>query len=166
MRKKLAGVLLALFALLGSCAFGSADKHVTDAELIENFQSHKEQFNQLLQMFLADKGLYRVGPDFTHPEDAQKVGIGREKLIEYRRIFGDLNLPHGVGKTEDEEIVWFNVSAQGLAVTGSSKGYAYAKSPPKLIVDSLETYWSKDGRSFTAFRHIEGNWYLYFDYED
>ena len=63
-------------------------------------------------------------------------------------------------------MVWFHASTRGLAVSGSSKGYAYLLEKPKTLVDNLDEYWSKDNKSFTAFRQIEGNWYLYFDYED
>ena len=54
----------------------------------------------------------------------------------------------------------FFSTSQGLSVTGSTKGYAFLTDPPKLVVQSLDTYWSDDKRSFTAFRHIDGNWYL------
>ena len=47
------------------------------------------------------------------------------------------------------------------------KGYYYSKVPPKWLDDTLDGYpTSHDGRySYEVYRHIEGNWYLYFRYE-
>ena len=117
-------------------------------------------------MFLADKGLGRVAYDFTRPENPQTVGITRERLKVYRGLFDELDLSAGIEGYEEKDVVWFHASTYGLSVTGSGKGYAYLKERPKLVVDNLDTYWSQDGRSFTTFRHLEGNWYLYLDYED
>lgn len=117
-------------------------------------------------MFLEDKGLGRVAYDFTRPERPEEVGVTRERLADYRKLFGNLGLTAGVEGYDEKDMVWFHVSTYGLSVTGSSKGYAYLRERPKLVVDNLDTYWSRDGKSFTAFRHIEGDWYLYFDYED
>lgn len=117
-------------------------------------------------MFLTDRGLGRVAYDFTRPENPGAIGISRERLGAYRRLFDKLDLSAGIEGYDEKDIVWFHASTYGLSVTGSGKGYAYVKERPKLVVGNLDTYWSADGRSFTAFRHIEGNWYLYFDYED
>jgi hypothetical protein len=155
-------ISLILFALLTGCS----SKHPSDQSLLDNFQTHKAEFNQLLQMFLADKGLGRVAYDFTRPEHPENIGISSDRLQQYRKLFSRLGLSEGIEGYDEKELVWFHASAQGLSVTGSGKGYAYLTKPPPLIVESLDNYWSKDGKSFTAFRHIEGNWYLYFDYED
>ena len=164
--RKISGGLVAGLILLILCSACSSAKHPSDQALIENFQSHKSEFNQLLQMFLADKGLGRVAYDFTRPENPQTVGITRERLKVYRGLFDELDLSAGIEGYEEKDVVWFHASTYGLSVTGSGKGYAYLKERPKLVVDNLDTYWSQDGRSFTTFRHLEGNWYLYLDYED
>ena len=133
---------------------------------MKNFQSHESQFNQLLQMFLSDRGLGRVAYDFTRPANPAEIGISRERVEDYRRRFDELGLSAGIEGYDEKDAVWFHASTQGLSVSGSSKGFAYLLKPPKLQVESLDGYQSKDGRSFTAFRHIAGNWYLYYDFED
>jgi hypothetical protein len=145
---------------------GCSSKHPSDQSLLTNFQNHRTEFDQLLQTFLADKGLGRVAYDFTRPENPQTIGISPDRLQQYRKLFGRLGLSEGIEGYDEKDLVWFHASAQGLSVTGSGKGYAYLTKPPPLVVDSLDNYWSKDGKSFTAFRHIEGNWYLYLEYED
>jgi hypothetical protein len=151
-----------VFLLFISCS----SKHPSDKELLDNFQAHKAEFDQLLQMFLSDKGLGRVAYDFTRPGDPQTVGVTTDRLKEYRRRFDKLELSAGIEGYDGKDIVWLHSSTQGLAVSGSGKGYAYLRKPPEMQVQDLDKYWSKDGRSFTAFRHIEGNWYLYFNFED
>jgi hypothetical protein len=117
-------------------------------------------------MFIADTGLGRIGRGFTRPEDPGSIGVTQQRLRSYRELFKALGLPDGIEGYDKKEIIWFHVSSQGLSVSGSSKGYAYLVKRPELLVHSLEDYWSEDGQSFTAFRLIEGNWYLYFDFED
>ena len=134
--------------------------------MLKGFQSHKAQFNQLLQMFLEDKKLGRVAYDFTRPANPSEIGISNQRIQEYRKLFDELNLTAGIEGYEEKDLVWFHSSTQGLSISGSSKGFAYVLKPPPLIVDTLDGYRSKDGKSFTAFRHIEGNWYLYYDFED
>ena len=148
------------------CCGCSSEKHPSDQSLLENFQTHKAEFDQLLQMFLADRGLGRVAYNFTRPENPEDVGVTRERLKAYRALFDDLGISAGIEGYDEKDIVWLHASTYGLSVTGSSKGYAYLKERPELVVESLDAYRSQDGKSFTAFRHIEGNWYLYFDYED
>jgi hypothetical protein len=165
MNKVRASATLAI-AIVASMIAGCSSKHPSDQVLLSQFQSHQAEFNKLLQMFLIDKRLGRVAYNFTRPENPGEIGITQERLKEYRDLFDELDLSAGIEGYDEKDLVWFHASTQGLSVTGSSKGFAYLLKPPKLIVDSLDGYRSKDGRSFTAFRHIEGNWYLYYDYED
>ena len=145
---------------------GCSSRHPTDQKLLAEFQSHKAQFEQLLAMFQADKKLERVAYSFTRPDNPVEIGITRERIQQYRDLFDNLKLTAGIEGLEPKDMVMFHRSTYGLSVSGSSKGFAYFLKPPQLLVDSLDGYRSKDGRSFTAFRHIEGNWYLYYDYED
>jgi hypothetical protein len=158
---KFVTVVLLLCTLTGCEA-----QHPKDEVLLKNFRDHKAEFEQLLQMFHADKRLSRVARDFTRPANPTEVGITEERLREYRKLFDVLGLSAGIEGYGEKESVFFLASTQGLSVSGSSKGYAYLATPPELIVDQLDGYKPPDGKSFSAFRRIEGNWYLHFDYED
>jgi len=164
-KRKIQGIffLVIVIVVLTNC---SASKHPSDKDLIDNWRSHKNDFETLLQMFLTDKQLGRVAPTFTRPENPGEIGVTVARLSEYRNYFSKLDLTAGIEGYDEKDIIWFHASTQGLTVTGSAKGYAYTKTKPKLLVDDLDKYWSKNGRSFTAFKSIEGNWYLYFEYED
>jgi hypothetical protein len=167
------------FCLLIICILACEDKeHQKDEKLIENFQSHKAEFNHLLQMFQEDKSLGRVAFDFTRTSNffekckepnswnGKEIEVSNERLDEYRKLFNNLGLSTGIEGYCEKQIITFPASTKGLSVTGSSKGYAYLEKTPKTLIDNLDNYWSEDKKSFTAYRRIEGNWYLYFDYED
>jgi hypothetical protein len=172
--------LIVLAACLGtsSCFFPAEREHPKDSELIKNFQTHRAEFDELLEMFKADRSLGRVGPDFTRPanffercegpnaRNGNEIEVSEERLADYRKRFSRLGLPYGIEGYCDKHRVHFYASGLGLSVTGSTKGYAYSDDPPQTLVDDLDTYWSTDGHSFWAYRRIEGNWYLYFQYED
>ena len=171
-------VCFLIFSLSMSCG---EKEHPKDEKLIEIYQSHKNEFNQLLQMFQEDKSLGRVAPEFTRTANffeeckapniwnGKNIEIGEARLSEYRKLFSLLELPAGIEGYCEKDIILFYASTKGLSVTGSSKGFAYLEEMPTgnlKIVENLDNYWSSDGKSFRAFRRIEGNWYLYFDYED
>ena len=154
--------------------------HPKDADMIENFNAHREDFETLVQMLKEDRALGRVANDFTRTSNffgdckeetmecstAKEIGVTEARLSEYRRLFNKLDLEKGIEGYGKKETIAFLASTKGLSVTGSTKGYWHTTVAPKTIVDDLDTYWSADGKSFLATRHIDGNWYLFFDYED
>ena len=132
-------------------------------------------------MFQEDKSLGRVAFDFTRTSNffekceepngwnGKEIEASSERLAEYRKLFDKVSLSAGIEGYCKKDRILFYASTKGLSVTGSTKGYAYLQKVPEgleKLVDNLDTYWSPNGKSFTAFRHIEENWYLYFDYED
>ncbi|MEP6704528.1 MAG: hypothetical protein ABJB34_06965 [Acidobacteriota bacterium] len=168
-------IVFALAILVVGCG---EKGHPSDADMIRKFNDHRDEFDTLVSMFKEDRSLGRVGANFTRTSnffekcsgkdawEGSEIEVTRERLHDYDKRFADLGLTAGIeGYCEKESIVLY-ASTRGLSVTGSSKGYAYLGQPPKIITDNLDSYWSEDGRSFTAYRHIDGNWYLYFDYED
>lgn len=168
-------MVFAFSSLLLSC---DGREHPKDAILIENFNAHRGEFEELLQMFQADRSLGRVGSDFTRSAsffekctgpnawNGNEPEVSEDRLKDYRTRFAKLGLAAGIEGYCDKDWVLFYASTQGLSITGSDKGYVHLASPPKKVVEDLDTYWSDDKKSFTAYRHIEGNWYLYFRYED
>ncbi|MBK8464481.1 MAG: hypothetical protein IPL32_01495 [Chloracidobacterium sp.] len=125
-------------------------------------------------MFKEDRSVGRVS-DFIRPAnffekceswDGKEVEMSTIRHLDYRRRFLILGLSAGIEGYCEKESVYFYASTKGLSVTGSSKGYVYTVKQPTLLVDDLDKYWSPDGQSFAAHRHIEGQWYLFLDYED
>lgn len=142
------------------------DTHPTDAVLLENFAKHEAEFEQLLAMLRTDRTLERVDDNWTRPADPMTIGVTPERIAEYRQRFATLGIPRGFYAFHDPERFSLLATAFGLSVGGSAKGYAYLEHSPDLIIGDLDTYHSDDGRSFTAYRHIHGHWYLFFEYEN
>jgi hypothetical protein len=156
-------ILPLLLLIVGGCGKSS---HPTDDALLQNFSKHEADFEQLLTMIRSDKKLERVDDTWTRPQDPSTIGVTAERIKSYRKLFSTLGIPRGFYAFHNPEHFTFLASAQGLSVSGSGKGYAYLVEKPGLVVTNLDKYWSPDGRSFTAYRHLKGSWYLYLDYED
>jgi hypothetical protein len=151
---------------LVSSLLGPVGGHPPDADLIRRFHEQKKDFESLLTMIQQDKGLQRVDDTWTSPERPSEIGVSDDRIEAYRRMFAKLGIPRGFDASKR---IIFLASTQGLSVSGSAKGYAYLYSPPEsseLLLPSLDDCTQGRGDSFTAYRHIQDGWYLYFDYED
>ncbi|MFC1617843.1 hypothetical protein ACFL2B_01030 [Patescibacteria group bacterium] len=161
-------IILMLFL---SVLFGvGCDSHSSDEKMIQNFNDHKSEFEELLTMFQADKKLGRVGDGFTRSADleSEDIGVTEERLDEYYKLFEELGLPDGIEGYGDKETIYFYSSTAGLGISGSMKGYIYTEDPEYYFeqVNNLDEYTSSDGQSFDAIRDIGYGWYLYYSYED
>jgi hypothetical protein len=160
----IAVICVAASIALMSWAWTASDiPHKSDDELIANFKAHEAEFNQLLQMVMADKCLYRVDDNWANPNDPKTIGISDERIAIYRKMFRALDIPRGFSANQDVGVVEFISSAQGLSVSGSSKSYVWLKEPPSGLVDHIDSYRTQPGASYPVYRHITGNWYLRFD---
>jgi len=157
---KYIGLLLML-----AIACGCGSSHPSDASLLANFENHEEDFETLLNMLREDKKLRRVDEDWTDPDDLSMIGVSEGRIRDYRALFAKLRVPRGFCAHHGPEVFTLIASTYGLSVSGSSKGYEYREEAPDQVVADLDSYWS-NGDSFRAYRHIDGNWYLYFDFED
>ena len=174
--------LVAAFALTGCLIDEKPGRHPTDAELLKRFRDHRAELEQLIRMFESDKGLGRVGSNFTRPENPAEVGISTERIEEYHRLCSAVGAANciegydaayyrlvgspewGLPAGEEKNPIWIHVSAIGLSISGSSKGFLYSRNPPFEEVPDLDRWMPES--SGTRIRHIEGPWYLYYDYED
>jgi hypothetical protein len=131
--------------------------------MISNFQAHRTEFNKLLAMFQADTGLLYFSKGNTRPENAQSVGVAKERLKEYESLFSELGLD-GVGdlsQSGSKNEVWFFTSIDGPRQS-TFKHYAFVTQPAKGIVQDLDQGASKSA----PYRLIEGRWYLALDDAD
>ncbi len=79
---------LCVFTL--ACSTRHVSTHKTDQEMIANFQAHRADFDELLKMFRADKGLLYFSRGYTRPENVQLIGITSERLKQYQALFARL----------------------------------------------------------------------------
>lgn len=145
---------LRIFALSGLLAVITATpivlllKHGTppsDQEMLAIFQYHHAAFDQIRRMTQADKGLSGVN-------DGQY-----DKLF---KVTGVISCSTG------DQDVNLRVWGVGNALSSdANKGYAYLVTPPTNLLNSLDDCQPEDIRfNVEAYQHIEGNWYLFYEY--
>lgn len=140
-------------------------KPPSDVELIANFQRHQSAFDQLADMAQSDNGLRRVGSDWTDPENAQSIGVSTARISQYRKLFDAAHVPGGFEAFYPSEGIQFPYWGHGSAVSSDvDKGYAYLATPPAKVFGSLDGCEPDRKNGSVYYRHIVGNWYLYYDY--
>lgn len=140
-------------------------EHPTDSEMITNFQANKGMFLELVKMIEEDQILERVDDNWTRPEEPIP-GVHSGRIAEYRKKFQQLKIPRGFYAAVNPTVIDFIANSRGLGISGSSKGYSYRNEKPDSVVDNLDNFRAENRRFFKAFRHIEGPWYLFYEYED
>jgi hypothetical protein len=157
-------VILSLLA--ASCS--QVSRHPTDEALIQNFTIHKAEFQELVAMIQADKGLRRIDDNWTDPSDPSTVGVPPERIVDYRKRFAVCGIPRGFYSFQAGSNINFIATAFGLCTGGSGKGYAFLSTPPlpSDIVSSTDDYRTNRRGAYRVYRHVEGNWYIEYDFDD
>jgi hypothetical protein len=158
--------IVSLQLLTVSCLFGDRP-HPTDASLIENFEKNRDDLERLAAMCREDANMVRIAPSFLWrvdhagwPRPESEWGITKERWDQYRELFGKLGLTMGINNYQPESI-YFLSSTRGLVTGGSSKGYAYLSEPPERTEESLDDFkFEKEG---AVYRHLTGDWYLFYE---
>jgi hypothetical protein len=153
------------------------EEHLEDAALITHFAATTGRFNLLLEMFMHDRGLRLIGRERSDPPDLRALGIDDRRLARYRQLLNELNVKFVHGRSDKMAGATFVVTARGLSISGSAKGYAWLPSAPSRITHDLDKYAtnalakreaarSKRERmavtSYTVYRPLERNWYLFY----
>jgi|GEM_PF-5859331 len=127
--------------------------------MMARFHENTSQFEALLVMIKQDQakiggGLFRIDDDWTKPKDLGAFGIDSNRVETYRKIFGAIGIPRGF-YVYDGDAYYFVASSQGIAVSGTSKGFAWRRTVPEpLIEGDLDEYRSKKNFGYLAFRAI------------
>lgn len=69
----------------------------SDQQLLNNFCFHRAQLDELAQMRRGDKGLMRVGENWTQPSDSKTVGVSSERIASYRWLLSSAGVHGGLG---------------------------------------------------------------------
>ncbi len=133
--------------------------HQSDEIMISRFHEQRAEFEQLKAMAVADDLMSRVDEDRTQP-----ANLPADRVAEYRRLFKIAGTPRGVSKAPKLGLIEFIASSQGWVASGSSKGYIYSKGkrPSGDFVDSLDDESKLRVLDKYYLRHIEDDWYLFF----
>nr|MEE4266515.1 hypothetical protein [Candidatus Krumholzibacteria bacterium] len=154
-------LVLGYFLVLVSSFAGSSQQHDSDETLIKRFHEHRDALEQLQREVSAEPGMANVHRDGIWPENL----FDPDHVAAYREQLHRINLTNRFRIARDGSME-FTASSGGNVQHSSEKGYAYlVTAPDSLCLDLDEA--SKRMRPFphrgwTGYRHIEGNWYLYF----
>ena len=111
----------------------------SDAQLIQEFQKNRPEYERLLKMFREDRALGRVAPTFTRPANffsgaplSSSPDITATRLKEYRDLFRRLSLEAGIEGYDDKHVIEFLRYGEGFGagLGGSGKGIAFSDSLP------------------------------------
>jgi hypothetical protein len=137
----------------------------SDAAMLRRFTRQEGTFNSLVEMASVDKGLIRVDENWTMPDDTQRVGVSTERLAAYRRLLRDAGTPRGYKASADGTNFDFYFWMRGSAISDDvQKGFAYRAIPPPSILPTLDGVRHNRAEYFVAYRHIHGNWYLFYEF--
>lgn len=81
------GIRLCLVVMLAGPLTGCASRHQTDGELIANFRAHKAEFEELLEVFRADRGISSFAHGFTLFTNPPEGDIGPPRREIYQKAF-------------------------------------------------------------------------------
>jgi hypothetical protein len=154
--RKFSASLAVAFLLLGC----SETPTPRDAELLENFRRHQEEFSRLVQMLKQDRRLQHLWSDSITPTGA----IDEERWNEYRKILSRIGVRGVHANLGDGSKAKFRAEKRNYASYASyEKGYVYSEKKPEVIRESLDLKRSEVPPYAVHYRHIEGNWYLYYE---
>jgi len=137
----------------------------SDATMLRQFERNESKFDALVGMANADKGLDRVDENWTIPADTKDVGVSPERLADYRRLLRDAGTPRGFQVAQGRDGFNFFFWLRGSAISDDTdKGFAYRTTPPPSTVQTLDGIRAESRNASIAFRHIRGNWYLFYEF--
>ncbi len=109
----------------------------SDKQLIDNYQRHAAEFQELAQMLLKETDLLVIYPKEGHCQikDQQIITIAdNQRCADYARRFKQLGLDWSRSGSEP---LWLHVFSEGSIMAGEYKGYLYTSVPPS----QRNAYW-------------------------
>src|SRR5229473_5410326 len=166
--KRLGIISLLLFAALCGVWVYVFPKPPKEKQLIDNFYAHQAAYEQLRDMLVADNQLLRVanwGVETTNLGPHQVGPQGDFPLNRYNQYLELLKQTGAKwafrGRGEHPEVVGVGVWASGWGGDTRHIEICWTDHEPANQVANLDDYYRTPKPRHPAFRHIDGNWYLY-----
>ncbi|MGH7866176.1 MAG: hypothetical protein ACREP9_00765 [Candidatus Dormibacteraceae bacterium] len=166
-KRILLGLLLGLPAAFLAVLWVAREavKPPSDSVMIRHFDREEAAFDKLVKMVSADKALVRVDEDWTMPADTRGIGVSARRLAAYRELLREAGTPRGFKVLQANTGYDFYFWLRGSAISDDvEKGFAYRTSPPEHIVQTLDGIRADSGKYMVVYRHIVGDWYLFYEY--
>lgn len=140
----------------------SSPPHLSDKELILNFHQHRMEFERLQKMIGDDEGLSRLNAENVQLETVESSPVGEARISEYRALLRKIGVRGGISVSTDRKTIEITSTHRGMATHNSQKGYLYIGGPVMgELFSDLDRFSQTETGS--GVRHIEGNWYIYFE---
>jgi hypothetical protein len=150
----IAGVISTCLLALGYLLIDPSDESMK-----AEFMGRRQQFEDLYRMAIEDGHLWRMSNSWYREKNGRNYEaasglLSDERWRSYRRAFSTLRLEAGIS-IEDGN-VFFIRSSSGLAVSGSSQGFARLKEKPQQnqLCENLH----EEG---TCYSPLIDDWYIF-----
>lgn len=155
-------IIVSISLMIGYYFAQSIDKteypHWSDEKLIQHFNMHKEDFERAASLALDESISFSIYEDRNVFEKNKNMDTSKVSI--YKSYLDKLKL-FCIGSSKKYKNVVFISTTEGWVANSSEKGYLFTNDDGHVET----TYKSLDGLTHsingTAYRHIEGNWYLY-----
>ena len=130
----------------------------SDRQLVTRFTAHRTQFERLRQLWLSDPTLN------TDPSASKSLGR-LQALMDELGVYDITSGDYATFATSDSGMVVITMAARGLVNAGSEKGYVWAaKRPSPLVANTGDRAGS--ALQGARFHHLQGDWYVYYGWND
>jgi hypothetical protein len=126
----------------------------SEQSLVEQFPRVRPALDTLCTMAKQDTIAVRIAPDFVDPPS-----LTPERWNRYRELFARVHSDGGLSRTADG--VMITIESSGLAVSGTSIGYAHFPTPPSAT--QVRPTLAGTPAGSRMYRHLDAGWYLYLD---
>lgn len=152
--------LLAILVAVVGCSLAS---HPSDQVLEQRLQSHRADFDKLVNMLDEDSDIVRLDNKYVFLNGSSDRTVPKERLDEYRSLFTKLGLEGGIHRDKPEAIRLI-ASTKGMFFPTSEKSYVHSTTEFTQLVDSLDDIVERNrGGQSPVYKKVFGNWYLYYE---
>ena len=162
------GIAVVLSALV--LWFHFATRPPNEAATIANFYAHRAGYDELREMLLADNDLVRVADWGVQTSDSAVPQVppqGNFPAGRYRKYLSLLTEIGAMGAFRTHEAhpeIGVQVWVSGFAGDTRHVNVCWREDKPTNQVASLDEFYRTPKPRQSAYRHIEGNWYIWADW--
>jgi len=134
-----------------------------EAQVRKLFETKRPALERILEMSNQDYAqtrVTRIAPTFTRlennwgwPRPESELGISVSRWNEYRKLFKEAGLPHGIDRAGDvSKGVYFPVWGEGLADNSREKGIMFSPTAPSDVQGESQRI---------LYKKLADNWYYF-----
>jgi hypothetical protein len=170
---RVAGLLASLLVIVGLVFVVSvlSGRPPKEQKLIKDFNVHRDIYERLREMLVADKQVRAVYARFGVetmasgvPRVPSDVNFPSARFDEYRGLLDEIGSTEVFRTGEDGSTICFAVWASGFGGDTRHVDNCWLQTSPANLVASLSEFYSTAKPRRASFVHIEGNWYLWADW--